>query len=305
MKLWKTARLESGSAVRYRVRPLFGAVLMASMMATSAAQATLKATHQQYRVIVLPVDGGPDSFLAGYLNYAPLNPSGTVGVWGDTSTSVDNSYTWSAGTQTDLQPLPPLADWSATFSYVNWINVWGLSAGYGTRTNTITGASVDNAVIWMPDGRIIDLLPSTATESHAVWVNDFGQVSGWLSSTTPASCSFGEYANFSQTEGFIWQFGTLRRLGTLGGAESYGEFINDRGQVSGHSQTSNTPDSVTGCPPYDPFVWQDGKMTDINPGNFGGAMGGTNFLNNRGQAIGFGTTAARLGLMPSSGKRAS
>jgi probable HAF family extracellular repeat protein len=92
----------------------------------------------------------------------------------------------------------------------------------------------------------------------------------------------------------IWLFNFMLPLGTLGGTNSYGEFINDLGQVSGHSETSNTANADTGCPPFDPFIWQYGKMTDINPGNFGGAQGGTNFLNNQGQAVGFGTLPGEL-----------
>jgi probable HAF family extracellular repeat protein len=260
---------------------------------------TTKVTHQQYRVVVLPVDGGTDSSLAGYSTFAALNNWGTIGVSADTSNpAVNNSYTSTAGVQTDLQPLPPLPDWSGNNTYVNWINQWGLSAGYATRTNSITGASADSAVVWTPNGEVIDIQQKNASQGRAVWVNNFGQVAGWFSSSTPDSCSFGYGANFAQTEGFIWQFGFLQRLGTLGGAESYGEFINDRGQVSGHSQTSNTPDSVTGCPPFDPFVWENGRMIDINPGNFGGAVGGTNFLNNRGQAVGYGTTAGEVSADP-------
>jgi probable HAF family extracellular repeat protein len=246
--------------------------------------------HTQYRVVVLPPDGGADSFFAGYLIYAPLTPRGTVGVLGDTGTpGVFNTYRWTAGRQSDLKPLPPLGNFSGSNTYVNWINQWGLSAGFATRTDSVTAASVDNAVIWTPDGTVLDLVGKSNTESHAVWVNDLGEVSGWLASTTADPCSFG--TGLAQTKGFIWQFGSLRLLGSLGGTDSYGEFINDLGQVSGHAETSNAPNSDTGCPPFDPFIWQDGIMRDINPGNFGGAQGGTNFLNNRGDAVGFGTTA--------------
>ena len=270
-----------------------GAVLITSIAMTSSVFA-----HQQYRAVVLPVDGGTDSFGAGYSTFIPLNDRGTMGVSADTSNpAVSNSYTWTNGVQTDLQPLPPRSDWSGKNTYINWINDWGLSAGFATQTS-INGVSADRAVFWTPGGEIIDLQPKDAGAGRAVWINDFGQISGWLSSTTPDPCAFGFGANFTQTEGFIWQFGFLQRLGTLGGAESYGEYINNLGQISGHSRTSNTPDSVTGCPPIDPFIWQRGKMTDINPGNFGGAEGGTNFLNNRGQAVGFGTTAGEAGFDP-------
>jgi probable HAF family extracellular repeat protein len=275
-----------------------GLALLAGMTAASGVlvQEVSASTpsHQQYRVVVLPpVVGGTDSFEPGYLFYAPLNNRGTVAVLVDTATpGVLNSYTWTAGRQSDLQPLPPLGSFSGSNTYVNWINQWGLSAGFATRTDSVTGASVDNAVIWTPDGTIFDLAGKSNTESHAVWVNDLGEVSGWLASTTPDPCSFG--TSLAQTEGVIWQFGTLRRLGSLGGTDSYGEFINDLGQVSGHAQTSNTPNSDTGCPPFDPFIWQDGIIKDINPGNFGGAEGGTNFLSNGGDAVGFGTQAGEI-----------
>jgi probable HAF family extracellular repeat protein len=276
----------------------FGLVLFAGISAiggllTQEVSAS-ESSHQQYRVVILPVDGGADSIEPGYLFYAPLNNRGTVAVSGDTATpGALNAYTWTAGRQIDLQPLPPLGNFSASnFSYVNWINLWGVSAGFATRTDSATGASVDNAVIWTPDGRVVDLVGKSNAESHAVWVNDLGEVSGWLASTTPDSCSFG--TSLAQTEGVIWQFGTMRRLGSLGGTDSYGEFINDLGQVSGHAQTSNVPNADSGCPPFDPFIWQDGIIKDINPGNFGGAEGGTNFLSNGGDAVGFGTQAGEI-----------
>jgi probable HAF family extracellular repeat protein len=39
-------------------------------------------------------------------------------------------------------------------------------------------------------------------------------------------------------------------------------------------------------------------MTDINPGYFGGGVGGTNFLNNRGQAVGFGALYGDIDFHP-------
>jgi len=264
-------------------------MLAATMASAVSAQESADSKPQKYRVVVLPVDGGADSYLAGYLFYAPLNTLGTVGVVGDDTANpaAYNPYTWTNGRQTDLKTLPSIPSWSSSGAYINWINQWGLSAGYATRIDPTSKTSVDNAVIWTPDGTIIDFLDSTETASHAVWVNDIGQVAGWTASTTADACSSG--TSLAHTQAFLWEFGVLRKLGTLGGTDSYGEFINDLGQVSGHSQTSNTPNADTGCPPFDPFIWQDGKMTDINPGNFGGAEGGTNYLDNRGQAVGFGT----------------
>jgi probable HAF family extracellular repeat protein len=273
--------------------------LALSCAITALAISFQAAAHQNYRVVVLPPEGGADSLEAGYLFYAPLNLRDTVGVSTDTVGSPGvavNSYTWTDGRRTQLQQLPPRPDWTGTNTYINWINQLGLSAGYVTRTNTSTGATIENAVIWLPDGMISDIQPRGAAQSRAVWINDVGQVSGWTeNSTADPQCSFG---NGAQTAGFIWQFGSSRALGTLGGSQTYGEFINNFGQVSGHAETSTAPNSTTGCPPYDPFIWQHGKLTDINPGNFGGAEGGTNFLSNGGQAVGYGTELGEINADP-------
>jgi len=272
-----------------KISTLMATLLTVAVASTVAAKESSTTKTQRYRVELLPVDGGPDSYLAGYLFYAPLTPTGTVGVVGDNAAdpAAYDPYTWTNGHKTDLQTLPSIPNWVSSGAYINWINQWGLAAGFATRTDPITKLSVDNAVVWTPDGTRIDIQESTETSSHAVWINDLGQVSGWTASTTPDSCSFG--TSLARTQAVVWEFGVLRKLGTLGGADSYGEFINDLGQISGHAQTSNTPNADTGCPPFDPFIWQNGKMTDINPGNFGGAEGGTNFLDNGGQAVGFGT----------------
>jgi probable HAF family extracellular repeat protein len=268
---------------------LASAALTAGALTNGAAAAS-KTTHGMYWVVILPPDGGPDSFTAGYLNFAPLNESGTVGVAADTGTSgVLNSYSWTDGKQVDFQPLPQLPNLTGTNTYINWINQWGLAAGYGTRIDTSSGQSYDNAALWLPNGTIIPLKTPAGATSRAVWVNDFGQASGWIApGSIPDPCSFG-VGDGLQSQAVVWEFGHVRPLGSLGGTDSYGEFINDLGQISGHAQTSNTVNANLGCPPFDPFVWQNGKMIDINPGNFGGAEGGTNYLNNRGQAVGFGT----------------
>ena len=268
-----------------------------SIRLTAKPKLGTQTKHHQYEVIVLPPDGGSNSFLAGYLFYAPLTDRGTVGVAADTSVPGAppfNSYTRTKGEQVDFQPLAQLPNLTGTNTYINWINQWGLAAGYGTRTDSITGVSLDHAAIWTPDGQIFELSTPTGDQSRGVWVNDFGQVSGWIENSTMDPCAFGVGLQF-QSQAVIWRFGGMQLLGTLGGINSYGEFTNNLGQVSGHSETSTTSNGVTGCPPFDPFIWENGKMTDINPGNFGGAQGGTNFLNNQGDAVGFGTTPMEAG----------
>ena len=276
---------------RTRVISLLAAMILVVFPIRLMAQ---QVNHQHYRVVVLPPDGGADSIFAGYLFYGPLTDHGTIGVYGDTNTSSFNSYTWTNGRQVDLQPLPQLPNLTGTSTFINWINEFALSAGYGTRVDSATQLPVDNAAIWTPDGHIFQLSTPQGDQSHAVWINHFGDVSGWIENATVDHCAFGVGVQ-DQSQAVMWHLGRMIPLGTLGGTTSYGEFINDLGQVSGHSETSNTPDPHTGCPPVDPFVWENGKMIDINPGNFGGTIGGTNFLSNHGQAVGFGTVSMDAG----------
>ena len=79
----------------------------------------------------------------------------------------------------------------------------------------------------------------------------------------------------------------------MGGNCAIANYINERGQVAGTSETTTTPDPATGIPPQDPFLWQDGKMTDL--GTLGGAIGFPLSLNNRGQVVGLSSTSASPG----------
>ena len=99
------------------------------------------------------------------------------------------------------------------------------------------------------------------------------------------------YANSTQTRAFQWQNNTMTDIGTLGGPDAWGAFINRRGQIAGNSYTNDTPNHDTGFPDDYPFLWtpgRDGKqgtMRDL------GTLGGDSIttdegLNDRGEVIG-------------------
>ena len=122
----------------------------------------------------------------------------------------------------------------------------------------------------------------------ATSINNGGQVVGGALNTTPDSFGFclQPFTLFfpTQVHAFSWQNGVLSDLGTLGGNDSCAVIVNDRGQITGFSYTNSTPNPSTGVPTLDPFLWQNGVMTDL--GTLGGTFGYPNWLNSRGQVIG-------------------
>lgn len=79
-------------------------------------------------------------------------------------------------------------------------------------------------------------------------------------------------------------------LGTLGGDQSLARGINDNGQVVGSSKS--TPDSAV----QDPFIWQNGEMTDLETlyePNFADAS--AHGINNEGAAVGSSWTSGLTG----------
>jgi probable HAF family extracellular repeat protein len=82
----------------------------------------------------------------------------------------------------------------------------------------------------------------------------------------------------------------MKDLGTVGGPDVIGVFVNERGQVAGLSLTDSIPNPSTGIPTQDPFLWENGRMIDL--GSLGGVAGGPSALNNLGQVVGQSSDAA-------------
>jgi probable HAF family extracellular repeat protein len=192
---------------------------------------------------------------------------------------VSHAFKWQGGILTDLGVLP-----GGNNSYATLISANGLVAGVSQNgeIDPLIGVPETRAAFWR-GVNIHDLGTLGGNESFAGGVNTRGQVVGVASNAIPDTyCYFGWGV---QCHAFLWQNGVMRDLGTLGGTNSAGSFVNEAGEVAGWSDTSSTPNQITGLPPNHPFLWKDGKMRDL------GTIGGTqifelNALNERGQVVG-------------------
>jgi probable HAF family extracellular repeat protein len=252
------------------------------------------ASAYPYSLIQLPTLGGPQADASGFPSQI-LSANGLVTGNADTATPdaygaaepggsdgyVAHAFVWRDGTITDLGALAPAVNNSSASS---GINARGELAG-GSDTGTIdplTGFIATHAVLWR-HGALTDLGTLGGAESFANDINNADQVVGISSNTVLDPYSM--IGLGTQTRAFLWQHGTMSDLGTLGGSDAFAFVINDAGQVAGASYTNSTPNAATGMPTMDPFVWQDGRMTDL--GSLGGTHGEVGWLNDRGQVVGF------------------
>jgi probable HAF family extracellular repeat protein len=260
--------------------------------------------HHRYRLIDMGTFGGPASYLTepGFgFGELVLNSRGEVAGKSDTSTPNKGSgncppicfdttvFRWERGVLTPLDGLSTVINNSDVAS----INSRGWIAGNSATgdIDPITGGQIVHGVLWKKN-KPIDLGTLGGLESTAAYVNDGGEVVGFSTiNTIPDPFSF----LGGSIHPFIWKNGVMRDLGTLGsGTDALPgpSCTNERShQVTGGSFIDSTP-NPTGVPTVHPFLWENGKMTDL--GTLGGTL--TAFLldaaqcvNNRGQVAGVST----------------
>jgi probable HAF family extracellular repeat protein len=268
-------------------------LVMSTTIQLAAQQNSERIGHDlrqvRYRLIDLGTLGGPNS---SEWESPLINNQGAITGASDTADTdpnapncynpdcfVNHAYIWKKGILADLGGLP-----SGFGSEGTWINDHGQISGQSLNglIDPLLGTPAAVAVLWERDGRIVDLGSLGGDESLAATVNNRGQVVGAAANTIPDAFSMFGWA--TQTRAFLWQRGTMRDLGTLGGPDAFAIFINDRGQVGGVAYTNSTPNPVAGTPTQDPFLWENGKMKDL--GTLGGTQGFVNAFNNRGQVAG-------------------
>jgi probable HAF family extracellular repeat protein len=125
---------------------------------------------------------------------------------------------------------------------------------------------------------VVSMSPVAATSYQVTEIPSLG---GWY--TEPRKISnAGEVTGFShvaatgQAHAFLYSDGTIRDLGTLGGAASYGNDINDSGNVVGHSLTATGADRA--------FCYCNGLMRELP--TLGGSYGHAYAINSAGTIVG-------------------
>ncbi|MBZ5688976.1 MAG: hypothetical protein LAP86_28550 [Acidobacteriia bacterium] len=253
--------------------------------------------HHHYQLIDLGTLGGTNSTMAGG---RALNNHGTVVGCADTSTPDPNypnfniylspfgadplvfhTFEFKDGSVADKGALPGADNSCESFLTDRGLIVGGSENGL---IDPLTGWPAMEAVAWH-NGQVTSLGTFGGNESFAIGANNRGQVVGAAANTVPDPFSV-FFGWGTQTRAFVWtQSHGLQDLGTLGGPDALAININDRGQIFGASYTSDLPNPLTGIPPFDAFLYENGKMTDI-PNGFGGTQVDPFGANNRGQLIG-------------------
>lgn len=229
-----------------------------------------------------------------------LNNAGVVSSYADTTIPdpfaaelcfeddclVAHTFRWHNGVMTDLGSLVEGVNSSAASLNDRG---WTIGASETGIIDAVSGNPQFHAALWT-EKRIIDLgVVPGGNESLGVTINNAGQAVGISDNGVADPFSFFGV----QVRTFLWEKGGLRDIGTLGGPDAQpGPGCDNQrpGVIVGASYTSFTPNPDTGIPTQAPFLWDNGKMTDL--GTLGGSVGFGFCTNNRLQVIGTSSLAA-------------
>jgi MYXO-CTERM domain-containing protein len=142
-------------------------------------------------------------------------------------------------------------------------------------------------------------LTSTGWSQEAGWIYSGGQITilPYTQSSPTAINASGEVAGFyidggTQTHAILYSNGHITELGSLGGATSGAESLNNQGQVVGWATLAGAPGSPTYTQPEAAFLYENGRMYNLNsllnPGVPPLDLGLATGINNLGQILAVG-----------------
>ncbi|MFC4763835.1 hypothetical protein [Dyella koreensis] len=195
-----------------------------------------------------------------------------------------------------------LAALGGTFSSGNSISDLGLVSGAAN----LSGDQEGHAALWL-NGTVYDLGTLGGLNSDIQWPakNNFGLLAGIAQTGKPDplgeswSCSAffpGATATSSTCLGFVWAWGHMRALPTLGGNNGFAAGVNDLGQITGWAEnTIHDPSCDTAHSgqvlQFRPVVWGPGpnQVREL-PLLDGDSSGAATALNDKGQMVGISGT---------------
>jgi probable HAF family extracellular repeat protein len=235
-----------------------------------------------------------------YADAAALNDSGQVVGTADNIAGDDRAFIYSGGAMMSLGTLL-----GGTSSYAYGINIAGQIVGEGDIT------SGESRAFSYTNGVMTDLGTLGGSDSSAADINNSGQIVGYsrtvnddvrafiysngvmsdllgVSSSASAINEPGQVTGLlagpggTGTHAFLYFNGLLTDLGTLGGAASYSDDINNFGAIVGTSDSANGRAA---------FLYEGGAMYDLNGllvSNTGWDLRAATGINDSGQIVGYG-----------------
>jgi probable HAF family extracellular repeat protein len=184
---------------------------------------------------------------------------------------VGHPVLWEEGRAVALEALPDQATGQAAD-----INEAGVIVGSVVLHDSWIGQQ--RAVMWR-NGKVTDLFPASVTFSSALAINNRGQVIGQAFGTMMVQD--GNVSRSIELAGaYIWDRGSITRLGGLGGVNTIPQDINERGQITGMADNSGTGNDYF----YRAFLWERGRIHSLGTLTTGHSVGLG--MNNQGDVVG-------------------
>ncbi|MBN1490423.1 MAG: choice-of-anchor J domain-containing protein [Phycisphaerae bacterium] len=208
-----------------------------------------------------------------YSRARDINDSGQIvgelSYKGGSGTIPKHAFLWQSGTMTDLTGI-------SSYSTANAINNAGQLVGSAKLFSIPDYGYAHHAFMYREGDGLTDLgvlyyHPNFYNASEAFAINNLSQVVG-RSGTQYTPDYYPVY------HAFLWEAGTMRDLGTLGGVnqESAAMGINDQAEIVGYSETGTGSERA--------FFWQKGILSDL--GTLGGDDSAAYAINDTGWIVG-------------------